>query len=171
MSYSLFKISERDHLGLILMTMLADAYKDKDRWVSLEEVARWGKFSQGYLEEIAAPLRQAGLIEARKGAGGGYRLVYDPRRITIEEILTALHGPLAIVPCLDPKAGCPLTSSCSSHHLWSFLQKEISETLQRTSLGDIVRRAPSSRVQSKDLSRMRAARQPTFVGDPSLRSG
>lgn len=152
MAYSLFRITERDHLGLILMTVLAEAHDEPDRWVSLEEVAQWGKFSQGYLEEIVAPLRAAKLVRARKGAQGGYRLVQHPRRITVEAILTALHGPLAMVPCLDPKTGCPLTASCSSHHLWSFLQKEISATLQRTSLGDIVGRAPSARAKSRDLS-------------------
>ena len=140
MNHPLFRIGTRDHLGLILMGKLAECFSDRDRWLSLDEVARWGNFSQGYLEEIVAPLRQAKLVEARKGNGGGYRLVDEPRSITVSDILTALHGPIALVPCLDESVGCELTASCGSHHMWSTVQNEISKTIERITLADIAKK-------------------------------
>ncbi|MDP3985268.1 MAG: Rrf2 family transcriptional regulator [bacterium] len=136
----LFKISERDHLGMIIMSTLAGTFHDSERWVSLEEIAQWGKFSQGYLEQVAAPLRAAGLITSRKGMGGGYRLAKQPSAITIEDVVQALHGSYTLVPCLDKTMGCDLTASCSSHYVWSFLQKGITETLQKTSLADLIKK-------------------------------
>lgn len=135
---SLFKISERDHLGIIVMTILAKSYKKNDDWVSLLEISRWGKFSQGYLEQIVPALKKAGLIKSRKGLGGGYKLAIDPKKITMSDIITALHGEMALLPCLDKTSGCSFTLNCDSHQLWSFLQNAISDVLERTTLSDLI---------------------------------
>lgn len=126
------------------MTELAKIHDDDSRWLSLEEIAQWGNFSQGYLEEIVTPLRKAELVQARKGAGGGYRLSREPKKIPTAEILEAFHGHLALVPCLDKESSCALTASCASHHLWSFLQQAISKSLGETTLADIVKKSKAT---------------------------
>lgn len=133
---SLLRVSGRNHAGLILMADLANHWKEEE-YVTLQAVADRMGISQGYLEEIALSLKQAELIEGRKGPGGGYRLKEKPSRISIERILVALEGPLAMVECQDSDKTCPVERLCSTKNLWNFLQKDVIAALKKTMLSDI----------------------------------
>lgn len=128
---SLFKVSARNHAGMILMTVLASA---KGGFLSLREIADDMHLSQGFLEEIAMKLKRADLIEGRKGAKGGYGLARPANKITAEEILVALEGPIGLPGC---SGFCPVSSSCSSRTLWGFLYKDLLKSLKSTKLSDI----------------------------------
>lgn len=134
---SLLRVSGRNHLGLILMAELASRYGN-DVWLSLSELAGRMRISDGYLEEIARALKEANLIEGRKGPGGGYRLRVKPKDISIESVLVALEGPLAMVDCQASEKGCPVEAGCSSKSLWDFLHKDVVKTLRQTTLADVV---------------------------------
>ncbi len=131
---SLLRVSGRNHLGLILMAELALA----DDFLSLQTVADRMKLSQGYLEEVATALKQAGLIDGRKGPNGGYRLSKPAQAITIEQVLTAIEGPVAMVECQDSDKHCPVEHLCTSKSLWDFLYKDVVKTLRKTTLAEIV---------------------------------
>ena len=134
---SLLRVSSKNHLGLIVMAELAKAYPE-ERFVTLQEIADTMKLSQGYLEEIAAALKNASLMEGKKGAGGGYRLSRPPNAITAEEILVAMEGPLVMVDCQAAHKACPAEAACSTKALWHFLQQDVRAALQKTTLRQIV---------------------------------
>jgi Rrf2 family iron-sulfur cluster assembly transcriptional regulator len=48
-----------------------------------------------YLEQIFQRLRRAGLVESKRGPGGGYTLARPASEISLREIIEALEGPLA----------------------------------------------------------------------------
>lgn len=129
-----FRISERTHSGFILMTRLAEVH-GTDARLSLKEIAEGMPLSEGYLEEIAAALKNAGLIQGRTGPKGGYVLTRDPSDITAEDILVAIEGPIAIVECQT--AVCPVEGSCVSRTLWGRLQQNIRASLHATRLSEI----------------------------------
>ncbi|MDO8617378.1 MAG: Rrf2 family transcriptional regulator [Candidatus Uhrbacteria bacterium] len=133
---SLFHISERNHLGMILMSELAERH-DASGFTRLTDIAKNMKMPLGYLEEIAFTLKKAGLIEGRQGPQGGYRLTELPQKITAEKILTALEGPLALVACQNTATPCPVEHKCVSRSLWGRLQKNILVTLRQTTLADL----------------------------------
>jgi len=132
---SLFRVSERNHFGLIFMTQLAAL--PADGFLSVKDAAKDMAMSDGYLEEIALSLKKGELVAGRQGPGGGYRLARPAKEITVEEIVTALEGPIALVPCLESH-GCPVESKCQSKRLWGFLQKDVLATLRKTNLQEIV---------------------------------
>lgn len=70
--------------------------------LSLKEIAERQGLSEHYLEQIAAPLRRAGLVTSVRGAQGGYALGRPPEAITVGEILRALEGPLELEEEGDP---------------------------------------------------------------------
>lgn len=92
--------------------------------------------SQGFLEEIATLLKKAGLIKARKGPGGGYCLSRSANKITAEQILVALEGPINLVECHGN--ACPVSELCSSKALWNYLQQDILKSLKKTTLDKII---------------------------------
>lgn len=106
--------------------------------VSLEEIARREGISQGYLEEIANSLRQANLIEGRRGQGGGYVLPRAPKKIRVSEIFEALEGPVTIVDCLADEHACPSKDGCSNIKLWKRLQARLAETLNSVTLDELI---------------------------------
>jgi len=140
---SLFRVSARNHAGMIMMTMLASAKSQslasdvtRGEFLSLQEIADCMHLSQGFLEEIAMTLKKAGLISGRKGPGGGYRLAKPAAKITAEQILVALEGPVMFVDC--GSGHCPVASACSSKSLWGFLQKDVVASLKKTNLAQII---------------------------------
>ena len=133
---SLFRVSARNHAGLILMTQIAESQSPVS-FVSLKEVAECMGLSQGFLEEIAMALKKAELIKGRKGPGGGYRLARPATKITAEQILVALEGPIVLVDCHGSQ--CPVAAACASKSLWGFLQKDVLKSLRQTTLAKIIK--------------------------------
>jgi Rrf2 family iron-sulfur cluster assembly transcriptional regulator len=130
---SYFHVSERQHSAVILMTALVRL--PSGQYASLQEVADSMKLSATYLEEIVVALKTAGLVEGRKGPGGGYRLARPAEQITAKDILQALDGPLALVECQS--GVCPMEHKCTSKSLWGKLQKVISGFLGDMKLSEI----------------------------------
>jgi Rrf2 family transcriptional repressor of oqxAB len=62
-----------------------------------------------FLRRILRDLVAAGLVEAREGRSGGYRLTRPPERITLAEVYRAVEpeGPLAPSPS-EPNCRCPV---------------------------------------------------------------
>lgn len=58
---------------------------------SSKDIAEDMTIPRDYLIQLAQLLRNAGIIEARPGKHGGYRLAKKPSEITVLEIMTALE--------------------------------------------------------------------------------
>ena len=113
--------------------------------VSLKAVAEAESLPLAYLERIAALLKKAGIVEATRGAHGGYRLTRAPEQITMDEVVLALEGAIAPMDCfLDDREGRVLCSHhesgehCSTKLLWTRVQVGVIRSLQRTTLGELV---------------------------------
>src|SRR5512147_970082 len=62
-----------------------------------------------FLRRILGDLVAAGLVDAREGRAGGYRLARPPHEITLADVYRAVEpeGPLAVSPA-EPNARCPI---------------------------------------------------------------
>lgn len=135
---SFLKIPQKVHHALLVVGKLAERHTDGAP-LSLQEIAKDAGLSQGFLEEIAGHLRRAHIIESRRGSRGGYMLAHDPAEIKVSDIIEAIEGPIQMVDCLDDKIGCVLATGCSNKSIWSRLQRKVQETLEETTIADMVR--------------------------------
>ncbi len=135
---SFLRVSARCHDGLVFLGELACAWGE-ERAISIDEVAERSISSAGYLEQIATPLRNAGMIRGERGREGGYRLAMHPKEITVKAVIEALEGPVALVDCLNSARGCPTDNRCRSKGVWSRIQKEIKNSLNSLTLADIIK--------------------------------
>lgn len=132
----LFTISERLHAGLILLSELAAS---PDRLHSLREIADGMEISEGYLEEVAALLRRSGLVEGKRGSAGGYRLARPIDGITLLDVVTAIEGPVALVPCQNAHENtCQVSERCRTKRLWSSVQSHLLDSLRQKTLRDVL---------------------------------
>ena len=72
--------------------------------IPISEVADNERLPKKFLEAILLDLKRQGLVHSKKGKGGGYFLVRKPSEISIGQIIRALDGPLALVPCVSQTA-------------------------------------------------------------------
>ncbi|MDO8583842.1 MAG: Rrf2 family transcriptional regulator [bacterium] len=151
-----FRVTERNHAAMVLMTELAARFKSKE-WLSLTNLGVSHGISPGYLEEIVALLKKAGLVKGRAGRTGGYQLAKDPKTITAHAILTSLEGSLDLLPCLTTEASCAAAPKCSSRSFWHTMQKKITHALKQTTLAEL----SSPRHSAEGPERSRGERSPT----------
>ena len=86
------KLSTKGRYGLRAMIDLAE-HSGKEP-AAISSIAERQGISEGYLEQLAALLKKAGLIKSIRGAGGGYILARDMEDISVGDILRALEGRL-----------------------------------------------------------------------------
>jgi Rrf2 family transcriptional regulator, iron-sulfur cluster assembly transcription factor len=128
--------------GRYAMVALADlALVKGDDLVSLSEVSRRQDISLPYLEQLFVKLRRAGLVEAVRGPGGGYKLSRSPTDIRISEVLEAVEE---TVDAMHHGAGASGGISGSraqslTNRLWEGLSANVYVFLHQTRLSDVVR--------------------------------
>ena len=83
-------ISTKGRYGLRAVLDLAVHATDKP--VSLSSIAARQQLSEGYLEQLMAPMKKAGIITSSRGAQGGYALAREPHDIRVGEVFRALEG-------------------------------------------------------------------------------
>lgn len=66
-------------------------------YVKATTVAEAQGMSLSFVLVILNELKQAGLVESRRGSDGGYRLAAPPDRIPVADVVRAIDGPLANV--------------------------------------------------------------------------
>jgi Rrf2 family protein len=131
------KISTRSRYGLRMMLELALNYGN--RLTFLGEIAKREGISEKYLGQLVILLKSAGLINAKRGARGGYTLARKPSEITLEETIRVLEGDLNLVDCVKDSSFCKRSSICATRVIWSELVDKISSYLDSLTLQDLVR--------------------------------
>ncbi|HHY45352.1 MAG TPA: Rrf2 family transcriptional regulator [Firmicutes bacterium] len=142
-----FRLSTRGHYAVLVMYELAKA---GGAYSSLQDISTSWSLSQGYLEQIVRPLREAGLVEGKRGFGGGYALARDASEITVGEIVRTVEGPVVPVQCvaddLHPER-CP--DDCRAKSVWQKVGEAIDNVLDSITLGDLIREENQDAASSK----------------------
>jgi Rrf2 family cysteine metabolism transcriptional repressor len=107
--------------------------------VSRREISERQDISPHYMEQLFAKLRDAGIVEAIRGPGGGYLLTRGPEQITAGEVVRAVEEVVAPVPCLreDSPLDCRRASACATRRLWHELGQRADEFLDSKTIQDL----------------------------------
>lgn len=90
------------------------------------------------MEQVFASLRRAGIIKSVKGPQGGYLLNYDPKEVTVSDILKALDGDYRIDKEDVPQDSNYYGISAGIQTLViDELNKQLESVLQRVTLADL----------------------------------
>lgn len=78
---------------------LLELGQEPSRWRSVNDLAAAQSLPAPYLEQLLLRLRRAGVLEARRGRQGGYRLACRPADLSLARVLLAVGAwPGAPVP-------------------------------------------------------------------------
>lgn len=123
------KISTKGRYGLTIMMDLATNFGGGP--TSLKSIAEKNDLSEHYLEQLAAPLRNAGLVKSVRGAYGGYILAKPASEITAGDIIRVLEGPISLVDFTEE-------DDPAKRDLWLRIRNSIAEVLDSTTLENLI---------------------------------
>jgi Rrf2 family cysteine metabolism transcriptional repressor len=98
---------------------------------SLKSIAEKHQLSEHYLEQLVAPLRNAGLVKSIRGAYGGYVLTKPPEQISSGEIIRVLEGPISPVDFTEE-------DDPAKRDLWIRIRDSIASVLDSTTLSSLI---------------------------------
>jgi Rrf2 family protein len=103
------------------------------------ELSRRQRIPKKFLETILLDLKHHGIVQSRKGKGGGYLLGRKPNDVTLGEVVRVLDGPLAAVPCVSQSAymrcdDCSDEAVCAVRLSMKKVRDATARILDRTSL-------------------------------------
>jgi Rrf2 family protein len=115
---------------------------------SIHELSERENMPVKFLEQILLSLRHAGLLSSKRGVGGGYALARTAAEISVLDIVQALDGPVAPLPCtLDRPTEvctCPDPRVCPARALMTDFRTAMLEWLGAKSLEDLARLLPEA---------------------------
>ena len=139
----MFGLSSSSSYAVLALSSLSGA---GDSWILARDLAAAIDAPLPYLSKILHGLAGAGIVEAKRGYRGGFRLVRRADELTVGEIVIAVEGPAFLEGCLLGKAECSDRRACPAHAFWGLERERIRSQLQRMSLADV---AASSRQRQR----------------------
>jgi Rrf2 family protein len=133
-------ISKKAKYGLKAMMRLAREYGRGP--VLIADLAAEESIPKKFLEFILLELKQKGMLQSKKGKGGGYLLARRPEEITAGSVLRALDGSLTPVGCVGhadapPCAECPDPPSCRIRALMREVNDATTSILEAATLDQL----------------------------------
>lgn len=133
-------LSKKTKYGIKALTFLA---KQEDKSpVQIATISKNENISLKFLESILLTLRKNGFLGSKKGKGGGYYLLKEPKDIEMTAVMRILEGPISMVPCVslnfyEKCDDCPDENTCAVHKLMLQVRDSTLQIFRNTTLADL----------------------------------
>ena len=77
------------------------AQNDNGEPVLIAEIADKKNIPLKFLENILLELKKAGILNSKKGKGGGYFFNQPPSDVRLAKVIRLIEGPIALLPCVS----------------------------------------------------------------------
>ncbi|MBI5208460.1 MAG: Rrf2 family transcriptional regulator [Elusimicrobia bacterium] len=108
-----------------------------------------------YLFKLMAAMARRGLIDTKRGRGGGYRLLRDPASIRLADIAAIFDDGQDLPACMLVSRPCRSSRGCAAHAAMKPVIAAYGRFLERTTVADLIaepcrgRRSPGPRLAIK----------------------
>jgi Rrf2 family protein len=129
------RFSRKTDYDIILVQSLQGTFQSGE-YISLSRVSREHKLPFAFIEKLAEILRKNGFLEARRGPDGGYRLLKDPRTITLKELIDTFEES-RMMRCMKsphPEKYCPFVEACPTRAGWLRIEKKVNKIFETATL-------------------------------------
>ena len=137
-------LSMKAKYGLRALTVLARKYGSGP--VLIADLAASEGMPRKFLELILLDLKRKGILHSKKGKGGGYNLAKPPSMVSVGDVIRALDGPIALLPCVSQSAyrrceECADEMTCGIRHVMKEVRDATAGILDDTTLEDLLTRS------------------------------
>jgi Rrf2 family protein len=122
--------------------------------VLISDLATEEGIPKKFLELILLDLKNQGILQSKKGKGGGYFLGKNPDSVTLGQVIRILDGPLAPLPCVSQTAyrkcdECEDETTCGIRIVMKEVRDATARIVDGVSLADVLTRVKSAGRQQK----------------------
>lgn len=145
------KISTKVRYGIKALKYIVEETK-KGKLVRIKEISESENISVQYLEQILFKLKNEKIIEGKRGPTGGYKLVRNPKEITLHDLYRILDEEEKVIDCNEKNSesdGCCDEEGCKGSCIWGQLDAAMIKILQNTTLEDLVKNDKVSEIGEK----------------------
>jgi len=140
-------LSHKSKYALKAALVLAKEYGQGP--VLISDIAQREAIPRKFLELILLELRNRGVLQSKKGKGGGYFLGRPPSKVTLGEILRDTEGPLAPIGCVSQFAyvrceDCRDERTCGIRMVMKDVRDATARILDSTTLADVLKRVETT---------------------------
>lgn len=133
-------LSKKTQYGLKALGYLASKYGEGP--VLISEIARNKKIPIKFLESILLQLKNKGVLDSKKGKGGGYFLANSPKKTTLAFAIRIVDGPIAMIPCVSlnfyEKCKDCNEATCGLNKAMAFTRDATLKILEKKTLYDLI---------------------------------
>jgi len=148
------QLSKRTQYSLRALYALARCYGQGP--VLISHLAETEAIPRKFLEQILLAMKSFGLVESKKGKGGGYTLVRSPEKITVASVIRLMEGPLAPLPCASETRfrkcdECVDIETCGTRIVMREVRDAIARILDSTTLAAVCGRVDAARLKQQEI--------------------
>ena len=103
-----------------------------------DEIARAEEIPLPILSKVLQELARKGLLDSRRGPGGGFRLSRRPELITLRDIVAAVDSLDEFLRCVTGLPNCSDETPCPLHDTWKQVRTSLMKSFETTTLLDMV---------------------------------
>jgi Rrf2 family protein len=123
-------------LAIHILRYIAD--QNGEQLCTARDLAIESGVSEPTVAKVLQALAKDGILDSRKGPGGGFRMVHPASEISLWRIVTAIEGSPPLLDCVGGFEECSELNPCPLHEKWKVVKAELVSFLEETSLKDIV---------------------------------
>jgi Rrf2 family protein len=148
-------LTQKSKYALKALSVLAKEYGQGP--VLISDIAHRENIPHKFLELILLELKNHGLLQSKKGKGGGYFLAREPRAISVGQVVRFLDGPIAPLPCVSKMAymrchECRDERTCGIRMVMQEVRDATAKIMDSTSLEDMLKRVQSVVTSKESLT-------------------
>ena len=148
------KISATEEYGLRCLLQVAKLGPNAQ--VSASSIAAAEGISVQYASKLMQLFRRANLVESVRGLHGGFRLVREAEKISLQDVFQALTTNAESGSFCERFRGdretCVHYGDCSVRPVWQVLFEHVNSVLKELSLGDLVAGEAKTRMRVAEVA-------------------
>lgn len=133
-------LSKKTQYAFRALTHLAENYGEGP--VLISDISERRKIPLKFLENILNEMKKAGILESKKGKGGGYILKMPPSKIKLSTVIRLVNGPIALLPCVSlnfyRKCDDCDETNCGLRRVMAITRDATLKILEKKTLADIL---------------------------------
>lgn len=136
-------LSKKCKYAIHALIYLAERYEQGP--VHIQEISEKQKIPKKFLEAILLELRNAKILQSKKGKGGGYYLYKRPEDVNMIDIIRHMDGAIAMLSCVSLNYyercdECQNEPTCGIRDAFIQVRDQTLKVLEKSTLAHILKR-------------------------------
>ena len=141
----MLRISKLTDYSIVILVYMAK----QSNSLTSRQISDGSNIPLSTVSKILKTLARNDILRSTRGATGGYTLAKAPEDLSVDYIVAAMEGPLAITECSDGEpATCSEQHDCPLKSHWNHINLAVKSALKSVTLQDLLSPIPSYTVHT-----------------------